>query len=81
MSEYIYIFVRQDISWAEQIVHTNHATYHLSQMTHTLLGDIPSMVVIGVKNEEIVQVRPSCVSREADQSLIDFDTTSTCAAA
>jgi hypothetical protein len=48
---YVYIFVRQDISVAQQIVQSNHATYSIAQQQADFDRDcVPSIVVIGVPN-------------------------------
>lgn len=44
---YIYVFVRQDISLAEQLVHAAHAAYHMGMLLAPAEG-IPSLVMVGV---------------------------------
>lgn len=44
---YIYVFVRQDISLAEQLVHAAHAAYHMGSEIPPLAG-LPSLVMIGI---------------------------------
>lgn len=53
---YFYLFVRQDISLAQQIVQTNHATYHMAiSHPHTDKTAIPSIVLIGVPNKKALE--------------------------
>lgn len=47
---YIYVFVRQDLSLADQMVHSNHAVFHMAALIRPEEG-IPSLVVIGVPHE------------------------------
>lgn len=44
---YIYVFVRQDLPIAEQLVHATHAAYHAGNLCFPLEG-IPNLVVIGL---------------------------------
>lgn len=44
---YIYVFVRQDISLPEQLVHAAHAAYHMGMLLAPVEG-VPSLVVVGV---------------------------------
>jgi hypothetical protein len=43
---YIYVFVRQDIPLAEQIVSVGHAAFHLGQVIPE--NGIPNLIVVGV---------------------------------
>jgi hypothetical protein len=43
--------VRQDISLAQQIVQSNHATFEVARRTASNLTDIPSCIVIGVPDK------------------------------
>lgn len=47
---YIYVFVRQDLSLADQLVHSNHAVFHMANLMSPGYGK-PSLVVIGVPHE------------------------------
>lgn len=44
----IYVFVRQDIPLAEQLVAVSHASYHLGAGEFFPDGDVPTLIVIGV---------------------------------
>lgn len=47
----IYVFVRQDLPIAEQLVHSCHAVYHMGRQFYSDDG-IPSIIVIGVPHEK-----------------------------
>ena len=50
---YIYVFVRQDISLAQQLVQSSHAVYSIAQQQTNLdKNTIPSIVMIGVPNSK-----------------------------
>ena len=49
-SEYMYVFVREDLSVAQQIVQLGHATYDVG--TKHPRSSSPNFVLIGVKNEQ-----------------------------
>lgn len=44
---YFYVFVRQDICTAQQIIQTNHATLEMSALTEPQ-KEMPNLVLIGV---------------------------------
>ena len=44
---FVYVFVRQDISLPEQLVHAAHAAYHMGNLFHDELVGMPSLVMIG----------------------------------
>jgi hypothetical protein len=48
---HIYVFVRQDLAIADQIVHSNHAIYHLASMGGVDCG-VPSVIVVGMPHEK-----------------------------
>ena len=53
---YFYLFIRQDLPIAQQIVQTNHATYHMAvSHPHTDKTAIPSIVLIGVPNKKALE--------------------------
>jgi hypothetical protein len=47
---YIYVFVRQDLALADQLVHVAHAAFHLG--LYRQIEGIPSLVVIGVPHQK-----------------------------
>lgn len=55
-SEYVYIFVRQDIPLEHQIVQTNHATWSMAARYGS--DDTPNIVAIGVPDE--AALREAC---------------------
>ena len=56
MNPYFYIFIRQDLSLADQLCQTNHATF---EMAYTLSQSVdplaPSIVLIGVPNQKALE--------------------------
>jgi hypothetical protein len=46
---YIYVFIRQDLTVPEQLVHSNHASAHMANLYG--LDEIPNLVVIGVPHQ------------------------------
>lgn len=52
--KYIYVFVRQDLTIPQQLVHTNHAVYEMAKSFDDVLDKIhvPALIVIGVPNEK-----------------------------
>jgi hypothetical protein len=73
----VYVFVRQDLGLAHQLVQSNHATFHLARLTNPD-PEIPNLIVIGVPNEatlgrvraklEIAQL-PHYVWTEPDEDM------------
>jgi len=61
--QYVYIFVRQDISLPQQIVQSNHAT--LSFSSHHGVEGIPNIVLIGVPN--VAALKEACALLSANQ--------------
>ena len=51
---WFFIFVRQDISLAQQIIQTNHATLEMAA-ADVKLGETPNSVLIGVRDETELQ--------------------------
>lgn len=52
--KYIYVFVRQDLTIAQQLVHTNHAVYEMAKQhfQHVLEYPVPTLIVIGMPDEK-----------------------------
>ena len=50
MKNYIYVFVREDLSNSQRIVQAGHAMIE-STKAWPYEGDIPSVIVLGVKDE------------------------------
>lgn len=52
--KYIYVFVRQDLTIPQQLVHTNHAVYEMSKAYFNEYIDtwIPAVIAIGTPNEK-----------------------------
>ena len=48
---YFYVFVRQDLSLAQQIVQSNHATFEMAKSLDPSYNQIPFLVVIGVPDK------------------------------
>lgn len=46
----MYVFVREDLSIAQQIVQTSHATFEVGAVANTVKS--PNFVLIGVKSEQ-----------------------------
>lgn len=44
---FVYVFVRQDLTLAEQLVHAAHAAYHMGNLFPEELQGLPSIVVVG----------------------------------
>lgn len=74
-SYYIYVFIRQDISLAEQMVHVGHVCYHKGHDTDVLNG-IPSLVVIGVPHFAAIDrvIKKLTANEIPHQSFHDPDT-------
>lgn len=47
----VYVFARQDLPVAKQLVHTNHATLQMAVDHHDGWSGIPSIIVIGMPDE------------------------------
>ncbi len=56
--KYIYVFVRQDLTIAQQLVHTNHAVFEMAKIYLGSSADenrfrkIPALIVIGMPDEK-----------------------------
>lgn len=48
---YCFIFVRQDISLAQQVVQSSHATYLMASIFKEEIQEIPHIVLIGVPDK------------------------------
>lgn len=64
-NQYMYVFVREDLSVAQQIVQTSHATYEVGSVVG--LSKSPNFVLIGVKSEpHLHQVREMLQEHQID---------------
>ena len=54
---YVYIFIRQDLPIAQQIVQTNHATFALASRFGDI-DEVPNIVLIGVP--DVAALRAAC---------------------
>lgn len=50
---YIYVFIRQDLTIAEQLVHLGHVAYHTGNMIDEMDG-IPNLIVVGLPHAAAV---------------------------
>ena len=57
MNSYFFLFVRQDISLAAQVVQTNHATFKMARSLSQSVDDTttPSIVLVGVPNKKALE--------------------------
>ena len=51
MTQYVYLFVRQDLPIEHQIIQTNHATYQLA-VNYKPPETVPNIVLIGVPDKK-----------------------------
>jgi len=52
MSPYVYVVVRQDISLPQQAVQSAHAVLEMYRFYNGTLKEHPSIIILGVKNED-----------------------------
>lgn len=52
--KYIYVFVRQDLTIPQQLVHTNHAVYEMAKNFSGYIdhSHVPALIVIGTPTEK-----------------------------
>jgi hypothetical protein len=56
MTKYVFLFVRQDISLAQQLVQTNHATFEMAYTLPQSVDDVtPSIVLVGVPSKKSLE--------------------------
>lgn len=69
MNSYIYVFVREDISFAQKIVQAGHACHEAGKMlSHAEFKDVSSMVLLSAKDENDLEN----IARIIDRAGIDF---------